>query len=171
MPRARSASRPSSDPQARRARKIRRLAHAEDAVRVVIYLAIATSGAAVLIRPPRTYNQVDVVLTTGWGLLQLLALVGALAIVAGRPLLEWRIVTPVACGILLYAILSFQAVGREGLGHLPRATVITALSLYPIARFFGIWQRIELAKQSAAITEQAKETAALTERYRGEGDG
>lgn len=132
----------------------RRLARAEALIRAVMYGLITISGASVLLHPPRSYGQVADVLTTGWGLLQLLAVVGVVAVLARKPLWEWRIAGPVACGILLYALVSFQAVGDEGLGHLPRATDISALSFALLARFFVLWQKVEQAKvQAHAISE------------------
>lgn len=133
--------------------RTRWLARAEAVVRGVMYALITVSGASVLLHPPRSYGQVADVLTTGWGLLQLLAVVGVIAAAAGKPLWEWRIAGPVACGILLYALVSYMAVGGEGLGHLPRATDISALSLALFARFFVLWQKVEQAKVQAHAYE------------------
>lgn len=140
-----------------------RLARAEALIRVAMYALITVSGAAVLLHPPRSYGQVSEVLTAGWGWLQLLAAVGVIAVIARKPLWEWRIVGPVACGILLYALVSFQAVGGEGLGHLPRATDISALSLALLARFFVLWQKVLQAEAQAKVQAHAIEA--------GEGDG
>lgn len=131
--------------------RLRWLARVEDAIRVGIYSWITVSGAAVLYHPPRSYGQVADVLTFGWGLLQLLAVVGVVAVLAGKPLWEWRIAGPVAAGILFYALVSFQAVGSEGLGHLPRAADVTALSLAILARFFALWQKVEQAEVRARV--------------------
>lgn len=139
---------------------LRWLARCEDAIRALVYALITISGASVLLHPPRSYGQVADILTTGWGLLQLLAIVGFIAILTRKPLWEWRIAGPVACGILLYALVSYQAVGSEGFGHLPRATDITALSFMLLARFFALWQKVEQAKAQVHAETEA-----------GEGDG
>lgn len=133
--------------------RLRWLARAEDAIRIGMYAWITISGASVLYHPPRSYGQVADILTTGWGLLQLLAVVGVIAVIAGKPLWEWRTAGPVAAGILFYALVSFQAVGSEGLGHLPRAADISALSLAILARFFVLWQKVEQAKVRARAEE------------------
>lgn len=135
----------------------RQLARAEALIRVVMYSLITISGASVLIHPPRSYGQVADVLTTGWGVLQVLAVVGVIAVVTRRPLWEWRIAGPVACGILLYALVSFQAVGSEGRGHLPRAADISALSLALLARFLVLWQKVEQAKVQVHAIDASEE--------------
>lgn len=129
--------------------RLRWLARVEDTIRAVMYALITISGASVLLHPPRSYGQVADALTFGWGLLQLLAVVGLIALAARKPLWEWRIAALVSCGILLYALVSFMAVGREGAGHLPRAADISALSMALLARFFSLWQKVEQAKVQA----------------------
>lgn len=125
---------------------MRLLGRVELALFGVVYALITVSGASVLLHPPRSYGYVADVLTTGWGVLQLLAVVGVVAVITRRPLWEWRVVALVACGILLYALVSYMAVGAEGFGHLPRATDVTALSVALIARFFALWRKVEQAK-------------------------
>lgn len=125
---------------------MRLLGRVELALFGVVYALITVSGSSVLLHPPRSYGYVADVLTTGWGVLQLLAVVGVVAVITRRPLWEWRVVALVACGILLYALVSYMAVGAEGFGHLPRATDVTALSVALIARFFALWRKVEQAK-------------------------
>lgn len=123
----------------------------------VVYALITVSGASVLLHPPRSYGYVADVLTLGWGLLQLLAVVGVVSVITRKPLWEWRVVALVACGILLYALVSYMAVGAEGPGHLPRATDVTALSVALIARFFALWRKVEQAKVQARAEAGAGE--------------
>ena len=123
----------------------------------VVYALITVSGASVLLHPPRSYGYVADVLTIGWGVLQLLAVVGVVSVIARKPLWEWRAIAPVACGILLYAVVSYMAVGAEGFGHLPRATDITALAVALGARFFALWRKVEQAKIQARAQSGAGE--------------
>lgn len=124
-----------------------------DGARAIAYLWIAWSGASALYDPPRSYDQVAVYLTLGWGLLQLAAVVAAVAVIARRPMLEWSVLSLFGLGIALYAVLSWQAVGREGIGHMPRASDITALVFLVVSRFFDQWQRVEQAKAIARVRE------------------
>ena len=124
-----------------------------DYARAVAYLWIAWSGASALYDPPSSYNQVSQYLTLGWGLLQLAAVVAAVAVLTRRPMLEWSVLTLFGLGISLYAVLSWQAVGREGIGHMPRASDITALVFLVVSRFFDQWQRVEQAKAIARVRE------------------
>ena len=68
-------------------------------------------------------------------------------------MLEWSVLSLFGLGISLYAVLSWQAVGREGIGHMPRASEITALVFLVVSRFFDQWQRVEQAKAIARVRE------------------
>lgn len=125
-----------------------------DVARALAYLWIAWAGASVLYQPPSSYDVVSGYLTIGWGVLQLAAVVAAVAVLARRPMLEWSILTIFGVGVGLYAVLSWQAVGREGVGHMPRASDITALVFLVVSRFFDQWQRVEQAKTIVRAREE-----------------
>lgn len=126
-----------------------------DGARALAYLWIASSGASALLHPPQSYDRAAEYLTLGWGVLQLAALVAAVAVLARRPMLEWSVLGLFGTGIALYAVLSWQAVGREGLGHMPRASDVTALVFLVVSRFFDQWHRVEQAKSIAQVSEES----------------
>lgn len=125
-----------------------------DGARAIAYLWIAWSGASVLYHPPRSYDVVAQHLTIGWGVLQLAAIVAAFAVLTRRPILEWSVLAIFGAGIGLYAAMSWQSVALEGIGHMPRASDITALVWLVVSRFFDQWQRVEQAKSIARAREE-----------------
>lgn len=95
--------------------------------RITGYLAIATAGLFVLIDPPSSYSHLSTALTILWGSLSLgSGLAMAYGVARQRYRWEWLPGWGASTGVAIYAILSWDQVFRDGLGHAPRALIITA---------------------------------------------
>ena len=105
------------------------------AVRAASYGLIAASGAVVLSTPPATYAGLSDALTVAWGVL---CLVGGGLMVYGvvrqRYRWEWLPSWVAATGVAMYAALSWQQVLAEGIGHAPRALLMSSLVLLLLSR-------------------------------------
>lgn len=104
-------------------------------VRTIAYALIAASGAAVLSTPPTSYAGLSTVLTVAWGIL---CLIGgglmAYGTVRQRYRWEWLPSWVAATGVAMYAALSWHAVLTEGIGHAPRALLMSSLVLLLLSR-------------------------------------
>lgn len=105
------------------------------AVRAAAYLLIAASGAAVLSAPSASYASLSTVLTVVWGIL---CLIGgglmAYGVARQRYRWEWLPSWVAATGVAMYAALSWQQVLAEGIGHAPRALLMSSLVLLLLSR-------------------------------------
>lgn len=129
----------------------------EDAARAAAYGFFVVSGIGALLFPLQSYDQITEAFNLGWGVLQLPALVAMIAVLAGKPLLEWRVLPVLVAGIGLYAVISWIAFGTQVHSHLGRAGEITGLALLVVARFFALWQKVEDAQRIEAVLSSHRE--------------
>lgn len=104
-------------------------------VRAAAYLAIAASGLAVLASVPASYAGLSSALTLTWGVLCLLGgILMAYGVAARRYRWEWLPSWIAVMGVAMYGALSWHQVIIAGIGHAPRALLITALALLLLSR-------------------------------------
>lgn len=104
-------------------------------VRTTAYALITASGAAVLSNPPSSYAGMSSILTFTWGVLCLIG--GGLmvyGIIRQRYRWEWLPSWIAATGVAMYASLSWHSVLTEGIGHAPRALLMSSLVLLLLSR-------------------------------------
>lgn len=98
------------------------------------YLLFAAAGLAVLVWPPRSYSGAATWLTVAWGILLLgPGVTAAIGVLARRYVWEWVSAWWVASGLAIYACLSWATVA-ESPGNMPRALILTGLTLKLLAR-------------------------------------
>lgn len=103
--------------------------------RITGYLTLAAAGLFVLIEPPASYGHLSTALTGIWGALCLASGVCmAYGVARRRYRWEWLPGWGAATGAAIYAVLSWDLVVREGLGHAPRALVVTSLVCLILSR-------------------------------------
>lgn len=129
----------------------------EDLARAAAYGFFVVSGIGALVFPLQSYDQITDLFNTGWGVLQLPALLAMVAVLARKPLLEWRVLPIIAAGIALYAVISWIAFSTQVFSHLGRAGEMTALTLLVIARYFALWQKVEDAERLEAVLSTHRE--------------
>lgn len=129
----------------------------EDLARAAAYGFFVISGAGALLFPLQSYDQITEAFNLGWGVLQLPAVVAMVAVLAQKPLLEWRVLPVLVAGVGLYAAISWIAFGTQVPSHLGRAGEMTALTLLVIARYFALWQKVEDAQRIEAVLSTHRE--------------
>lgn len=96
--------------------------------RAAAYMLLAAAGAVVIINPPTSYSHTGALLTFVWGgACALSGVAMAAGVLLRRYRWEWLPGWIAAMGLSVYSVLSWEAVARDGLGHAPRALIITAL--------------------------------------------
>ena len=113
--------------------------------RITGYLAIAAAGLLVLIAPPSSYGHISTALTILWGSLSLgSGLAMAYGVARQRYRWEWLPGWGASTGVAIYAILSWEQVLLNGLGHAPRALIVTATVCLILSRVVQL-SRIDMA--------------------------
>lgn len=123
----------------------------EDLARAAAYAFFVVSGVGALLFPLQSYDQITASFNLGWGVLQIPSVAAMIAVLAGKPLLEWRVLPVLAAGIGLYVAISWIAFGTQVPSHLGRAGEITGLLFLILARFFSLWQKVEDAERLEAV--------------------
>ena len=129
-------------------------------VRALAYLSLAAAGAAVIVRPPTSYDALDLWLTYAWGAALLVpGIVACLGAALPRYRWEWIMLPPLVSGTGLYWLLSWEQVVSQGFGHMPRAHILCAVTLMLAARFW----RLTLDDREARLQARAEEAVKSSE--------
>ena len=129
-------------------------------MRALAYLSLAAAGAAVIARPPTSYDALNLWLTYVWGAALLVpGIIACLGASLPRYRWEWVMLPPLASGTGLYWLLSWEQVASQGLGHVPRAHILFAVTLTLAARF---WQ-LTVDDREARLQARAEEAVRSSE--------
>lgn len=124
-----------------------RLRAAERACRAALFMFVAYSGFSALAFPPGSYADYAELMTTAWGVLQLIpALIALWAVATGRVLWEWRMLPAMIVGVSMYAALGWVQAVTDVPSHGGRAGDISALVFVLAARFFYLWRKVVQAQ-------------------------
>lgn len=133
-------------------------ARGEDAARAIAYTWLIVSGIGVLAFPLQSYTDMGTqILSLGWGVLQLTAVIALAGVVFQKPLWEWRVLVFMGLGVAAYAGISWIAVITQAPSHMGRAGDITFIVFILIARFFAMWQKVEDAQDYETLLRSRHE--------------
>lgn len=119
------------------------------------YAAASAAGVIALSKPPVSYTT-DTWVGIAWGLSLIIG--GALAAggtAFGRYRFEWFGTFILAFGLATYAVMSWGQVVTQGVGHGPRALVLSAFALHCLARAL-LLGRIDKIAQEQKRTENGE---------------